>query len=272
MFRTRGPLTLGHNNSEQKTLITSLRNPLVKQLRQLHVARGRREVGVLLLEGTHLLEEALHHGLSLQQLVFTQHWAENHPALLAQVPLCLRQPVSDDVLVAMATTVHPDGVVATVMPPQLPWPQEPQFLLALDHIQDPGNLGALLRTALAAGVDGVALAQSADPWQPKVLRAAAGASFTLPIRQVTSVETVLEEAQGQGLRTMATCVVGGLPYTKLDWSLPSLLVLGNEGSGLPTVIVNRCQVAVSIPHSDAVNSLNVAVAGALLLFERLRPA
>ena len=260
------------DNSHQHPLITSQRNPLVKQLRQLHTTRGRREAGVLLLEGTHLLEEALRHGLSLQRLIFTQRWGEHHPTLLAQIPPWLRQPVSEEVLAAVATTVHPDGVVATAITAQAPWPQRPRFLLALDHVQDPGNLGALLRTALAAEVDGVVLAQSADPWQPKVLRAAAGASFALPIRQVSNLETVLVEAHDRGLRTMATCVAGGLPYTRLDWSLPSLLVLGNEGSGLSAAMVSRCQVAVSIPHSDAVNSLNVAAAGALLLFERLRPA
>ena len=86
------------------------------------------------------------------------------------------------------------------------------------------------------------------------------------------METLLGEAHGQGLRTVATCMAGGLPYTQLDWSLPSLLLLGNEGAGLSPAVVRRCQVAVSIPHSAAVDSLNVAVAGALLLFERLRPA
>ncbi|MCY3537447.1 MAG: RNA methyltransferase [Cyanobacteria bacterium MAG IRC4_bin_6] len=260
------------DNGQRNPLITSRRNPLVKQLRQLHTARGRREAGMVLLEGTHMVEEALRHGLSLQRLVFTQGWGENHAALLAQVPPRLQQPVSEGVLAAVATTVHPDGVVATALLPQTPWPRQPRFLLALDHVQDPGNLGTLLRTALAAAVDGVVLAQCADPWQPKVLRAAAGASFALPISQVPSLEPVLAEASDRGLRTMATCVAGGRPYTQLDWSLPSLLILGNEGSGLSTEVVSRCRVAVSIPHSDAVDSLNVAVAGALLLFERLRPA
>lgn len=256
--------------TQSQPFITSRRNPLVKHLRQLHTARGRREAGVLLLEGTHLLEEALRHGLSLQRLAFTEGWAETHATLLEQVPPSLQQPVSEGVLEAAATTVHPDGVVATALLPQVPWPQQPQFLLALDHLQDPGNLGTLLRTALAAKVSGVVLAQCADPWQPKVLRAAAGASFALPIRQVPNLEPVLAEAHQQGLRTMATCVAGGLPYTQLDWSLPSLLVLGNEGAGLSAAVLSCCQVEVSIPHSAAVDSLNVAVAGALLLFERLR--
>ncbi|MCY4174325.1 MAG: RNA methyltransferase [Cyanobacteria bacterium MAG CAR3_bin_5] len=260
------------DNGQQNPLITSRRNPLVKQLRQLHTARGRREAGTVLLEGAHMVEEALRHGLALQRLVFTQGWGENHAALLAQVSPRLQHPVSEGVLETVATTVHPDGVVATALLPRTPWPRQPRFLLALDRIQDPGNLGALLRTALAAEADGVVLAQCADPWQPKVLRAAAGASFALPIRQCPDGEIMLEEARGWGLRTMATCVAGGLPYTRLDWSLPSLLILGNEGSGLSAEVVSRCQVAVSIPHSDAVDSLNVAVAGALLLFERLRPS
>ena len=261
-----------HDNGQQNPLITSRRNPLVKQLRHLHTAHGRREAGALLLEGTHMLEEALHHGLSLQQVIFTQRWGKNHATLLAHVPPCLQQPVSEGVLEAGATTVHPDGVVATALVPRVSWPRQPRFLLALDHVQDPGNLGTLLRTALAAEVAGVVLAQCADPWQPKVLRAAAGASFALPIRQVPNLEPVLVETRGRGLRTMATCVAEGVPYTRLDWSLPSLLVLGNEGSGLSAAVVKHCQVTVSIPHNGAVNSLNVAVAGALLLFERLRPA
>ncbi len=135
------------DHGQQQPLITSRRNPLVKQLRQLHTTWGRREAGEVLLEGTHLLEEALRHGLALQRLVFTQRWAENHPALLAQVPPWFHQLVSG---------------VATALLLQLPWPQRPRFPLALDHIQDPGNLATLLLTALAAEVDGVMLAQSVD--------------------------------------------------------------------------------------------------------------
>ncbi len=257
---------------DERPLISSLRNPLVKQLRCLHRGRGRREAGLLLLEGTHLLEEALRHHLPLHQLLFTERWAENHPALLAMGQVCPQQLVSEAVLAAVATTVHPDGVVATAPWPQVPWPKAPQFLLALDHIQDPGNLGTLLRTALAAAVPAVILVQSADPWQPKVLRAAAGASFALPIRQEASLDQVVMEAHGCGLRTMATCVEGGTAYDQVDWSMPSLLILGNEGAGLPAEVVRRCQISLSIPHNTIVNSLNVAVAGGLLLFERLRQA
>jgi len=196
------------DNGQQNPLITSRRNPLVKQLRQLHTARGRREAGAVLLEGTHMVEEALRHGLALQRLVFTQGWGENHAALLAQVPPRLQHPVSEGVLETVATTVHPDGVVATALLPRTPWPRQPRFLLALDRIQDPGNLGALLRTALAAEADGVVLAQCAAPWQPKVLRAAADNIDPAPLRGLLHLGQAAEDI-GDQARQMISLVEQG---------------------------------------------------------------
>ena len=253
-----------------RPLLSSLRNPLVRNVRKLHTVRGRRQAQRLLLEGTHLLQEALAQGLAVHLLLFTQAWARRHRTLLERVSTTSWQVVSDTVLAAMATTVHPDGVVALVTPPTVPWPRQPSFLLGLDGLQDPGNLGTLLRTALAAHVAGVVLVQGADPLQPKVLRASAGAALRLPIRRTLSVHEVLAEAQQWGLRRVATCVQGGLPYFDLDWTQPSLLLLGNEGTGLTSAALEQCDVHVSIPLSHTVESLNVAVAGALLMFERLR--
>ena len=264
--------SLPHANGSYgpRPLLSSLRNPLVKTVRRLHSARGRREAGRVLLEGTHLLQEALAQGLALNHLLFTTTWADRHRTLLERVPGTARQVVSDAVLTAMATTVHPDGVIAVAPAPQLAWPRQPRFLLALDGLQDPGNVGTLLRTALATATDGVVVVQGADPLQPKVLRASAGAALCLPVRQQPSLQAVLAEAQQCGLRRVATCVRGGVAYTDLDWSRPTLLLLGNEATGVACTVREQCDTSVSIPHSTAVESLNVAVAGALLMFERWR--
>ena len=287
-------------------LISSRRNPLVGRLRALHQGRGRREQQRLLLEGTHLLQEVLRLGLRPDWLLATAPWMERHEALVAQLRQgALQGPspsggdsalqlrvVSAEVLAAVATTDQPDGVVLTLPLDQLPqpraWPasndqpgdsldQEPpqapfpSFVLALDRLQDPGNLGTLLRCALAAGVEEVWLAGGADPHQPKVLRASAGAALALPLRRLQNLAPALAQAAGQGSQVVATVVAAAVrPYWELDWGQPTVLLLGNEGAGLDPALVALASERVTIPHAAAVESLNVALAAAPLLLERWR--
>ena len=256
--------------------ISSRRNPLVKGLRELHHPAGRLEQQRLLLEGTHLLQEALRLGHVPDLLLATAPWMARHANLLSALPpstVC--REASAEVIEAAATTRHPDGVVGTLpwpLPAQLLPPSPPSFGLLLDNVQDPGNLGTLLRTALAAGVDQVWLGEGADPWQPKVLRASSGASLALPIGRFSSAELsgLLRQARAAGTRLLATVVEGGLPYWSQDWQRPVLLMLGNEGSGLGQELLAEADVRLTIPLVSGVESLNVAVAAAPLLLERRR--
>ena len=260
----------GRQDSE---LITSRRNPLVRQLRALHEPRGRREQGLLLLEGRHLLEEALRLQLIPDLVAATPAWIARHDHLWASLPAATRrQPLADEALALAASTSHPDGVLATLQPPEPDPTRRPGFVLALDGLQDPGNLGTLLRTALAAGVEEVWLAEGADPYAPKVLRASSGAALALPLRRLERGDllAVLQGPQAQGLQRVATLVSGGQPYWELDWTRPTVLLLGNEGAGLDPQLAALADARVTIPHSPAVESLNVAVAAAPLLLERLR--
>jgi TrmH family RNA methyltransferase len=171
-------------------------------------------------------------------------------------------------------------------PPPAPNPAATaDFVLALDRLQDPGNLGTLLRTALAAGVQQAWLAEGADPFQPKVLRASSGAALALPLERLSTaaLSERLAQARQRGLQVVAAVVpqsdaaparpataTAAVPYWRIDWGLPTVLLLGNEGAGLAqefTVLADRL---VTIPHSAAVESLNVAVAAAPLLLERWR--
>ncbi|WP_411871005.1 TrmH family RNA methyltransferase [Vulcanococcus limneticus] len=266
-------------------LITSRRNPLVARLRALQQGRGRREQGLLLLEGTHLLQEVLRLGLVPELVLSTPRWGEAHGPLLAALPaVTRRQPVGEEVLAAVATTEHPDGVVLTLPLTALPVAgPAPQFVLALDQLQDPGNLGTLLRTALAAGVQQVWLGGGADPLQPKVLRASAGAALALPLLRDAGREGLAERllgARAAGQQVVATVVAGdggasggasaAQPYWQLDWNLPTVVLLGNEGAGLDSELAALASHRVTIPHSAAVESLNVAVAAGPLLLERWR--
>jgi RNA methyltransferase, TrmH family len=262
--------------------LTSRRNPLVKQLRLLKESRGRREQGLLLLEGTHLLHESLRLGLQPRDVLATAAWLADHGELVAALPQgCSWRLVSGEVLEAIATTQHPDGVVATLLPPTAAAPGKASFVLALDGIQDPGNLGTLMRTALAAGVGALWLADGADPFQPKVLRASAGAALALPLLRESRQELAerLQAATQAGLQLVvavrpetgaAVVAAAPFPYWKLDWTRPTVLLLGNEGAGVSPQLQALASQRVTIPHSTAVESLNVAVAAAPLLLERLR--
>lgn len=261
-------------------LISSRRNPLVKRLRALHGPRGRREAGLLLVEGTHLLQEALRLGLAPVEVLCTEPWRGRHPQLLQALPAGVRPIlVSPEVLACVATTDHPDGVVITLAPPR-PAGEPGPFVLALDRLQDPGNLGTLIRTALAAGVDALWLAEGADPLQPKVLRASAGAALALPLLRLGAgaMEHRLRQLAAGGSQLVAAVVAGApdgagrlaVPYWQLDWTRPSVLLLGNEGAGLAPELQALATCRVTIPHSAAVESLNVAVAAAPLLLERWR--
>ncbi len=256
--------------------ITSRRNPLVQRLRALHHAAGRQEQQRLLLEGTHLLEEALRLGLEPELLLATDSWLERHPELLRTLPAASTwRPVNMEALEAIATTRHPDGVVAalpwTLPPPPTPV-EAPAFAMVLDNIQDPGNLGTLLRTALAAGVEQIWLGGGADPWQPKVLRASSGAALALRLLRFPETDLLerVRQARAAGTRVVATVVRGGAPYWSHDWLGPTLLLLGNEGAGLHPELLRQADVRLTLPHSAAVESLNVAVAAAPLLLERER--
>ncbi len=258
--------------------ITSRRNPLVKRLRQLHDARGRREEGLILLEGTHLLQEVLRLQLQPRDLLVTPAWLEAHPALVAALPEGWEgRLVSEEVLEAVATTRQPDGVVLTLPPPAPAQGAPAPFVLALDGLQDPGNLGTLMRTALAAGVGALWMGDGADPFQPKVLRASAGAALALPLRRGSGLELErwLAAATAQGWQVVVTLLPGAgpvppQPYWQLDWTQPTVLLLGNEGAGVSLSLAALASQRVTIPHSPAVESLNVAVAAAPLLLERLR--
>lgn len=243
-------------------------------MRELHQPRGRREQGLILLEGTHLVQECRRGGLQPELLVATPDWFAAHPQLSGAWP---RQPVTAELLSAMASTDTPDGVLALVAtaalpaPPPAPQPASSGFWLALDRLQDPGNLGTVLRTSLASGVGGLWLGGGADPWQPKVLRASAGASLQLPLRRQEELVSVVQAAVEVGWQVLAAVREGGQPFWDVDWRPPSLLLLGNEGAGLAPELLAMPEVRrVSIPHDGRVESLNVAVAGGVLMMERWR--
>jgi RNA methyltransferase, TrmH family len=253
-------------------MLTSLQNPLVKQLRKLHRSKERRSQGLFLLEGTHLLEEACAVGCALEVICCNPDWEAQHPQLWAKaIALSHRaEIVSPEVLGAIATTLHPDGVVAAARPFALAPPPIPSLGIALQTLQDPGNLGSVIRTAAAAGADGLWLSQdSVDLENPKVLRASAGQWFRLPMA-IVDLQTEIQRFQQQGVQVVATLPTAKVTYWEADLTRPTLVLLGNEGAGLSPELAAIADLAVKIPLATGVESLNVAIAAALILYEARR--
>ena len=255
-------------------MLTSLQNPLVKQIRKLHSSKERHKQGLFLLEGTHLLEEASIQDYPLNIVCCTLQWQATHQQLWQSVgEKCDRaEVVSEEVMKALATTMQPDGVVATAKRGH--YVAELGFSglqLALETVQDPGNLGTIIRTAAAAAASGLWLSRdSVDLDNPKVLRASAGQWFRLPMQVSEDLKATVVRAKQAGMEVIATLPDANLTYWQVNWQKPSLILLGNEGAGLSDDLAQMADLNVKIPLQPGVESLNVAITAALILYEAQR--
>ena len=261
--------------SMENITLTSIKNPLIKQVRKLHRPKERAKQNLLLIEGTNLIEAACQADYKLDIIFYTDLWRDNHQSLCRTIESknFKIQPVSSDVLKAIATTVNPDGVVAIAPRPPVTQPDIAikGLGIALERLQDPGNLGTIIRTAAATGIDGLWLSgDSVDFYGPKVLRASAGQWFNLPVVTQQNLQELAKYQQQQGVQIIATSSKANQTYWEIDFSRPSLILLGNEGAGLSTELIAIAEQQVTIPLANGVESLNVSVAAALLLYEAKR--
>ncbi len=259
----------------ENIILTSIKNPLIKQVRKLHRPKEREKQNLLLIEGTNLIEAACQADYKLDIIFYTDRWRDNHQSLCRKIAeqSFKIQPVSSDVLNAIATTINPDGVVAIA--PRLSVSKPETAIkgvgIALERLQDPGNLGTIIRTAAATGIDGLWLSSdSVDFYSPKVLRASAGQWFRVPSMVNQNLHQLAKYQQQQGVQIIATSSKANKTYWEIDFTRPSLFLLGNEGAGLSTELIDIADEQVTIPLTNKVESLNVAVATALLLYEAKR--
>jgi len=241
------------------------------------------------IEGTHLLEEFLKTGKKPIQLIATEKWLLKNNLLLKKINSSLISKVSNAALASAISTQNPDGVAALVNISSISnyiYAEKDDFILVLDRIQDPGNLGNIFRTALAGGVNKVLLGGGANPLSPKVLRSSCGSVFHLPFKRIDGHEQIiinkllkaLKDLKERGFQIILTNVEKedsnnlSKPYWELNWLKPTVLILGNEGSGINPKIKEAFTETITIPHSKLVQSLNVASVAVPLLLERNRAA
>lgn len=255
--------------------ISSRQNALVVRCRA--IARGEDSARILL-DGAHLVSEALASGLAIQQaIVSTAHAGDAEIAAIVhelerrQVEMVAARP---PVMAAVSLLRSPSAVVAVAARPVASTDGRPsrQALLVLAcDVQDPGNIGAIVRVAEAAGATGmVAAGQSADPFGSKALRGSMGSALRLPIAMRSTIDESVADARRQGCRIAAAVPRGGTLLYDADLRGPLAVLVGSEGSGLADAVIREADLQLTIPMQPPVESLNAAVTVAIILYEARR--
>jgi TrmH family RNA methyltransferase len=271
--------------------ITSLQNPRVKQLVKLRDRRPRDEAGVFLVEGYREIRRALEKNVALQEIYFSPEWflGENEPALIAQAQAAgaVAFELTKDAFAKVAYRERPDGLLAVA--PQwrralsdldhifgaaepgsaTPATRQP-FFLVVEAIEKPGNLGTILRSADAAGCDAVIVCDPVtDIFNPNVVRASTGVLFSVPlvVEESMRVQAWLKE---KGVHMAATTPAAEKIYSDVDLRGPLAVVMGSEQYGLSKFWLENCDTPVRIPMAGQADSLNVAMATIITLFEAVR--
>lgn len=247
--------------------IASSQNPRYKALRKLaESADARRECRQTLLDGEHLLIAALEAGIR-PQLLITPAAAMPHP-LLARCADVPRLELTAGLFNLLAPVKTPTGILTLIEIPQIRPPTQLDFCVLLEAIQDPGNLGAMLRSAAAAGVNAAYLSpQCADAWSPKVLRGGMGAHFTMQVIEHADLPAIARAFSGN---VCAAALGAARSLYQTDLRGAVAFAVGNEGAGLSTELRGAASVEFTIPMPGRVESLNAAAALAVCLFERVR--
>ena len=255
-------------------IVLSRQNARVKELRAGFARSSRTEHGHIAIEGEHLLLEAVAARLAISA-VFVREGSESlldRLHLLGATEILTLPP---EVFTSAVRTESPQGIAALVNPPAftldqiLNAPAVPLIFISAG-LQDPGNLGTLIRTTEAFAATGlITLPGTVSPWNQKVLRASAGSIFRLPLVAAREDE-VFHALESHNIATLAAVATDGDPLTLHDLTRPTALILGNEGSGIPSEILRRATARVTIPTPGPVESLNAAIAGSILLYEASR--
>ncbi|BCI60240.1 RNA methyltransferase [[Clostridium] leptum] len=259
--------------------LDSRENPKVKHfIRLLNNGKYREEQGLFAIEGARLCMDALQSGIPIAELFYTEEAAKKYNTIVADLgqKALKTYQISEGIAKKMGDTTHPQGVFCTCKtldkPDDLVTIGTDSRILAMENIQDPANLGAMLRTAEAVGIKGVICsAGCCDMYHPKVLRASMGAVFRLSVRLEENLPKMLRGLTGMGVLTMAAVPdASACPVTSLRFDRSAVAVIGNEGNGLTKEAIEACEVRVTIPMKGRAESLNASMAAGILMWEMLR--
>lgn len=265
-------LTMADPLKDRLRHVTSRQNALVKELRRAFAQGERTEDGYCAIESLRVVEEAIRSGLRFKAVFFSESAGARADRLLPQIGSHVETLLlPDEVFASAAATETPQGVAALVKLKdasleQMLEPAAP-LLVCVAGVQDPGNLGTIVRSAEAFGATGVVLGEgTVSPYNPKVVRAAAGSIFRMNVVRAALTEAI-SQMKGRGLRLVATSSHKGVPLHEAQLAGGLALFVGNEGAGVPREIIAAIDETIAIPHSPRVESLNAGVAASIVLYE-----
>ncbi len=243
--------------------IESIRNERVKGWKKLHTKKGRQLAQAFLIEGDHLIEEALKEKQVIEALIIDER-RKHIPFDTKEIPII---QVTSNVFQEISETDTPQGILAVChMHEQATVTIRRGKYLLIDHVQDPGNVGTMIRTAASAGFDAVILGKGcADLYNSKTIRATQGSLFHLPIYQI-GLEGIVHELQSQHVKVFGSALEEAIDYRSLEKEEAFGLIVGNEGAGVSESLLALCDQNVYIPIYGKVESLNVAVAAGILMY------
>jgi len=264
--------------SSPHTPITSKDNNAVKHLRSLSEPKYRKKEKTFLIEGLKMVEEALRDNLGVKTVVAAPSLVQHHGKgvlKLAESKGIDILWVSERLMDALSESKTPQPVMAEVTMKQHSeealLANEPGLIVVAHQLQDPGNLGTILRTAEAVGASGLAITQNTvDPYNAKAIRASMGSILRLPVVPIGDIALFIKKCKQKGFQTAATVLTGEKSHFDVNLTKPTVVVLGQEGGGLPQDIMSDIDLRVRIPMAATIDSLNVATAAAVILYETMR--
>ncbi|RJX28154.1 MAG: RNA methyltransferase [Dethiobacter sp.] len=252
------------------------RDRIIKEYRLLGSRKYRKKSGKIILEGYHLLEEAFKAGAGVEAVLYTDEFMGKavNRKLLARAGKTRSIKVSTAIFNSIAQTDNPQGIGAIARIPGNEAdfaPGDALLFLILDGLQDPGNLGTIIRTAAGAAIDGIFLLPgTVDPYNPKALRATMGGIFHLPVVQMDGISGCHKFLQERDLQLVVADPRGDVPYYHVDFTRPSAIVIGNENRGVQEPLLKKAEVRAYIPLRGKIAALNAAVAASVFMFEYRR--
>ncbi len=263
---------------ENMITITSSSNPTIKKIKSLHRKKDRWINKLYIVEGIKMVEEIIDNGYDVEYLLYTEKLFDlkggvelfnriKHYENLINLP--------DNLYKEISKVETPQGIMAV-----LPFKETSienilkksnPFLILLDRIQDPGNLGTIIRTADAFGVDGILISEgSVDGYNPKVVRATMGSIFRVNILHIKKSLNILEELKNRGIKIYSTSLQGKNYIQEINFKIPSLLIIGNESKGVSDELLNMAHSLIKIPMVGKAESLNAAVASSIIMYEAMK--
>ncbi|MCR4434878.1 MAG: RNA methyltransferase [Clostridiales bacterium] len=258
--------------------ITSSQNPVIKELKSLNKRKSRGAENLFFVEGLRIVEEALEEGADIVRVLVSQEFTGTAAgkALLKNIrsksiKLFI---LANSLYREMSDTKNPQGVMAVIKSKPLSLEEimvKNKFLVILDSIQDPGNMGTIIRTADAADAGGVIVSKGCvDIYNPKVLRSTMGSIFRVPVFLSADLEDTIKIVKSKGIRVCAAHLNGDISHFQLDRSPKTAFIIGNEANGISDEVAALADILVKIPMPGGAESLNASVAAALLMYEAVR--